>query len=140
MVKTLSTAERTAENQLSPLHSALYAKHQSNLGEREMREKVRYAMVNKGVGMNNKHLEKLRGKGFNVKTKVRRIAQKAMMNTSQGAAKSSRIDSAVHFAENRKKAELIDIANYNYCKGKPAGTNTIRAVQKRRLGVRELIR
>ena len=86
--------------------------------------------------MNNKHLEKLRGKGFNIKAKVRRIAQKTVVKSAEH--KLSRVDTAIHFAEHRKKVELVDIANYNTPKG-TITANTIRAVQKRRLGVRELI-
>ena len=54
--------------------------------------------------------------------------------------KESAADRAIKFAANRQKEQFIDIANYHCCKGKPAGTNTVHAVQKRRLGVRELIR
>ena len=54
--------------------------------------------------------------------------------------KESEVDRAIKFADNRQKEQLIDITNYHYNQGKPAGTNTVRAVQKRRLGVRELIR
>ena len=55
-------------------------------------------------------------------------------------AKESAADRAIEFAGNRQKERLIDITNYHYNQGKPAGTNTVRAVQKRRLGVRELMR
>ena len=54
--------------------------------------------------------------------------------------KESAADRAIKFAANRQKEQFIDIANYHCCKGKPAGTNTVHAVQKRILGVRELIR
>ena len=54
--------------------------------------------------------------------------------------KESAPDREIKFAANRQKEQFIDIANYHCCKGKPAGTNTVHAVQKRRLGVRELIR
>ena len=53
--------------------------------------------------------------------------------------KESAVDRAIKFAGQRQNEQLIDIANYNYCKGKTT-VNTVRAVQKRRLGVRELIR
>ena len=54
--------------------------------------------------------------------------------------KESAVDRAIKFADNRQKEQLIDITNYHYNQGKPAGTNSVRAVQKRRLGVRELMR
>jgi len=54
--------------------------------------------------------------------------------------KESAVDRAIKFADNRQKEQLIDITNYHYNQGKPAGTNSVRAVQKRRLGARELMR
>ena len=53
--------------------------------------------------------------------------------------KESRVDTAIKFSGNRQAEKLIDVANYNYLKG-AVTVNTVRATQKRRLGVRELIR
>ncbi|EGT79386.1 hypothetical protein [Haemophilus haemolyticus] len=71
----------------------------------------------------------------------RMFAKQRLINAffEKMAVKESAADRAIKFAANRQKEQFIDIANYHCCKGKTT-VNTVRAVQKRRLGVRELIR
>ncbi|TGZ98761.1 hypothetical protein [Rodentibacter pneumotropicus] len=74
------------------------------------------------------------------KGRLTRMFEKSRKMTAlweKAVVKPSKVDSAIRLAGREKK--LIDVANYNCVKGK-ATTNTVRAKEKRRMSVRELIR
>lgn len=74
------------------------------------------------------------------KGRIARMFEKSRKMTAlweKAVVKPSKVDSAISLS--CRETKLIDIANYNYSRGKTT-TNTVRAKQKRQMGCRELVR
>ncbi|HII3686048.1 TPA: hypothetical protein ACY36Y_002203 [Pasteurella multocida] len=87
----------------------------------------------------NKYIESKNIREIGKKGRQARMFEKSRKMTTlweKAVVRPTAVDKAISLAQREKK--LTDVANYNCNKGQ-SSVNTVRAVQKRRLGCRELI-